>query len=345
MLKWLFGGNDGNTSQAATAVNGNGGGPASSGANASGNKRPQVLEINSETITGAVLDQMSTTTDPRLKVIMTAAVKHLHAFAREVRLTPGEWLQGIDFITRVGQISSSARQEVILLSDTVGLSALVNMMHDKTAMEVATDTSLLGPFFRQGTPRFKAGEQIAKATPAGELVVYGRVTDIAGKPLANAEVCIWQTASDGLYDIQSAPDGEMDSRGIFTTDANGNYLIRTVAPLDYSIPMDGPVGELVRNQKRHGMRPAHMHFLISAPGFRELVTALYMSDSKYLVTDAVFGSTSANLVAWIEPADAACPLEGMASVRYDFKLSRQSEADKKSGRVCADPAQIGAGAH
>ena len=338
MLKWLLGGNDGNANQTATAAaNGNGHGGANGKA-----ARPQVLEINADTITGAVLDQMSTTPNPRLKEIMAAAVRHLHAFAREVRLTPGEWLQGIDFITRIGQISSPARQEVILLSDTVGLSALVNMMHDKTALEVATDTSLLGPFFRQNTPRFEAGEQITKKTPAGELVVHGRVTDIAGKPLANAEVCIWQTASDGLYDIQSAPDGEMDSRGIFTTDAQGNYLIRTVAPLDYSIPMDGPVGELVRNQKRHGMRPAHMHFLISAPGFRELVTALYMSDSKYLVTDAVFGSTSSNLVAWIEPVDAACPIKGMPSVKYDFQLSRMSDADRLSGRVGADPAQVGA---
>ena len=342
MLKWLLGGNDSNAGQAAKTAAANGNGQGGAGLV---KKRPQVLEITVDTITGAVLDQMSTTANPRLKEVMAAAVRHLHAFAREVRLTPGEWLQGIDFVTRIGQISSPARQEVILLSDTMGLSALVNMMHDKTAMEVATDTSLLGPFFRQGTPRFKPGEQIAKSTPAGELVVYGRVTDIAGKPLANAEVCIWQTAADGLYDIQSAPDGEMDSRGIFTADAAGNYLIKTVAPLDYSIPMDGPVGELVRNQKRHGMRPAHMHFLISAPGFRELVTALYMSDSKYLVTDAVFGSTSAALVAWIEPADAACPLEGTPSVKYDFKLSRQSEADKTSGRVGADPAQIGAGAH
>ena len=328
MLKWLMGGRSETKAQ--------------SGGGAGGAATPEVLSLDADSITDAVIAQMSTTPDPRLKEIMEAAVRHVHAFAREVKLTPGEWLTGIEFMTKVGKMCTPDRQEFILLSDTIGLSALVNMMHDETAIEVATDTSLLGPFFREGAPRFKAGEQIAKDTSAGEVAMYGQVLDSQGKPIANAEVCLWQTASDGLYDIQSNPSGAMDSRGIFTTDAEGRYLIRTVAARDYSIPMDGPAGQLVKSQKRHGMRPAHFHFLISAPGYRELVTALYLSTSNYLATDVVFGSSSKDLVAWVKPEDPGCPIKGMASIRYDFSLSRMSDADRKSGRVGADPSKIAA---
>lgn len=338
MFKWLFGDKENSAAQVA-AANTNGG---SQGHHAANGTRPvpKVLDLTPETVVDAALDQMSTTSDPRLKEVMAAAVKHVHAFAREVELKPGEWLTAIDFLTRVGKMCTPERQEFILLSDTIGLSALVNLMHDKTALEVATDTSLLGPFFRENAPRFKPGEQIAKDTRAGELAIYGRVLDVAGRPIPNAEVGLWQTASDGLYDIQSNPGGHMDSRGIFTADADGNYLLRTVDPLDYSIPLDGPVGELIRAQKRHGMRPAHIHFLISAPGYRELVTALYLSTSNYLATDTVFGSSSVNLVAQINADDPACPLKNIRSVHYDFSLSRMSEVDKKSGRVGSDPSKI-----
>jgi protocatechuate 3,4-dioxygenase beta subunit len=336
MLKRLFGGSAGSSAGAHAAV-------APNGAGGSGQApKPEVLHLTPETVTAAVLEQMSTTPDPRLKEIMEAAVRHVHGFAREVNLTPGEWLMGIEFLTRVGKMCTPDRQEFILLSDTTGLSALVNLMHDKTALEVGTDTSLLGPFFRENAPRFKPGDQIAKDTSAGEVALYGRITDAAGKPIAGAEFCIWQTASSGLYDIQSDPTGDMDSRGIFTTDENGNYLIRTVAPRDYSIPMDGPAGALVKAQKRHGMRPAHIHIMVSAPGYRELVTALYMSDSNYLATDVVFGSSSEDLVATIVQNDPNCPIKGIGAIRFDFKLSRLSEADKRSGRVGADPSKVAA---
>ncbi len=335
MLKWLFG------QKTDGAPSGNGGGNGGGGNSAAAKKpAPVVLNLTPETVVDAVLEQMSTTPDPRMRQIQEAAVRHLHAFAREVNLTPGEWLQGIEFMTKVGKICTPERQEFILLSDTVGLSALVNLMHDKTALEIATDTSLLGPFFRENPPRYPPGGQICKDISKGELAIYGRVTDAKGNPLAGAEVGIWQTASDGLYDIQSMPSGEMDARGVFTTDAEGNYLLRTVMPLDYSIPMDGPVGAMVRMQKRHGMRPAHLHFLISAPGQRELVTALYMSNSNYLATDTVFGSSSVDLVADPVADDPNCPIKGIRAVRYDFKLSRMSEADMKGGRVGSDPGAI-----
>lgn len=296
-------------------------------------------ELTPETITQAVLDQMASTSNPRLKEIMASAVKHLHAFAKDVNLTPAEWIKGIAFMTAVGKICTPARQEFILLSDTLGLSALVNGLHDKTAMEEGTNTSLLGPFYRENTPHLAAGSQIAKhADPSTEVILYGRVTDVNGKPLSGATVSLWQTSASGLYDIQEDPTS-VDYRGIFTTDANGLFLVRTVKPLGYSIPMDGPVGEMVRAQRRHGMRPAHIHFLVGAPGYRELVTALYLRDDPHLADDVVFGS-SGDLAVDINPKDPECPIKGMPSIRFDMRLSRETAADRVGGRVGADPAAI-----
>jgi protocatechuate 3,4-dioxygenase beta subunit len=294
-------------------------------------------EYTPENITEAVLEQMSTTPDPRLKEIMEAAVRHLHAFAREVRLTPAEWITGIEFLTKVGQLCSPARQEFILLSDTMGLSKLVDIMHDKTKTEDTTGASLLGPFFRENTPVFNYGEQIAKKTDGKEVVLFGRVTDAQGQPIPNAMVTVWQTAADGYYDIQNGIE-VIDCRGIFRTNENGDYLIRSVRPLGYFIPLDGPVGKLVIAQKRHGKRPAHIHFLIAAPGYRELVTALYVAPDDHMDDDVVFGA-SADLVVEAK-SDPASPIKGLPSIHFNFSLSSESEADRKAGRVGADPGQI-----
>ena len=297
-------------------------------------------ELTPENITDAVLGQMADTTNPRLKEIMTAAVRHLHAFARDTNLTPGEWLKGIEFMTHVGRMCTPERQEFILLSDTLGLSALVDRMHDlKTqAGDAATHSSLLGPFYRENTPKLAAGAQIARRADGPEVALWGHVRDARGAPLANATVSVWQTSAHGLYDIQME-GAEADYRGLFTTDANGLYLARTVAPIGYSIPMDGPVGALAKAQNRHGMRPAHIHFLVGSPGYRELVTALYLEGDPHIEDDVVFGS-SGNLVAALRPADPECPLRGLPSIRFDLTLARETAADKLAGRVGADPAQI-----
>jgi hydroxyquinol 1,2-dioxygenase len=282
---------------------------------------------------------MATTPDPRLKEIMASAVKHLHAFAKDVKLTPAEWIKGIAFMTAVGKLCTPARQEFILLSDTLGLSALVNGLHDTTAMEEGTHTSLLGPFYREASPTMPAGSQIAKkVTPGSECVLYGYVSDVHGKPLAGATVSLWQTSASGLYDIQESAD-QIDYRGVFTTDDKGLFVLRTVRPLGYSIPMDGPVGEMVRSQRRHGMRPAHIHFLVGAPGYRELVTALYLRDDPHLADDVVFGSSD-ELAVDINPKDEECPIKGLPSIRFDMRLSRETAADRLGGRVGADPSAI-----
>src|SRR5262245_32809923 len=296
-------------------------------------------EYTPENITDVVIEQMSTTTNPRMKEIMESAVRHLHAFAREVKLTPAEWIYGIEFMTKVGQMCNPARQEFILLSDTVGLSALVNIMHDKTKMEEATGASLLGPFFRENTPKFESGAQIARIDKGGqEVVLFGRITNAKGEPLPGAQVTVWQTAADGRYDIQNSIE-EIDCRGIFSADAQGNYVVRTVRPLGYYIPLDGPVGKMVIAQKRHGKRPAHIHFLISAPNYRELVTALYLAGDEHLDDDVVFGA-SGDLVVEVKNGDPSSPVKGLPSIHFDFSLARESEADRKAGRVGADPGAV-----
>jgi hydroxyquinol 1,2-dioxygenase len=296
-------------------------------------------ELTPETITDAVLDQMATTPDARMREVMASAVRHLHAFAREVNLSPAEWIKGIEFMTAVGKMCTPERQEYILLSDTLGLSALVNFLHDNTAIEEGTHTSLLGPFYRETTPKLAAGSQIARTVkPGSECALYGRVTDVNGKPLANATVSIWQTGADGLYDIQESATS-VDYRGVFATDADGIYLLRTVKPIGYSVPMDGPVGGMVRAQARHGMRPAHIHFLVGAPGYRELVTALYLRDDPHLADDVVFGS-SGDLAVDLKTNDPGCPIKGLPSIRFDMRLAREGAADKTSGRVGSDPAAI-----
>jgi catechol 1,2-dioxygenase/hydroxyquinol 1,2-dioxygenase len=174
--------------------------------------------------------------------------------------------------------------------------------------------------------------------PGSECALYGRVTDTSGKPLANATVSVWQTSADGLYDIQESAT-EADYRGVFATDADGAYLVRTVKPIGYSIPMDGPVGGLARAQARHGMRPAHIHFLVGAPGYRELVTALYLRDDPHLADDVVFGSSD-DLAVDLVANDPGCPIKGLPSIRFDLRLARESAADKTSGRVGSDPSAI-----
>jgi hydroxyquinol 1,2-dioxygenase len=294
--------------------------------------------IDENTITDAALEQMSGTPNPRLKQIMASLVRHLHAFTREVDLTPEEWLEGIRFLTAVGQKCTAHRQEFILLSDTLGLSSLVNSLHDKRATEAATKSSLLGPFYRQDAPMMKLGDSIISKSQGTEVVFYGRVLDSKGRGIPNALVQIWEPDETGNYDLQKHDPSVMDLRGCFHADSEGRYHFRGLCPLGYMIPMDGPVGDMIRAQKRHGYRPAHIHFVIGAPGYRELVTALYVAGDDHIDSDTVFG-VNESLIISVNKNDPASPLPKLPSVRYDFRLAAASKQDV-SGRVGADPSQI-----
>lgn len=297
--------------------------------------------IDENTITDAVIEQISGTPDPRLKQITEILVKHLHAFAREADLTPEEWIQGIGFLTAVGQKCTEFRQEFILLSDTLGFSALVNALHDKRGIGVdaATKSSLLGPFYRKDSPVLEAGASIVtKPTNGMETCIYGRVTDTKGRPVAHASVEVWQPDEHGDYDLQKMDPSEMDLRGRFYTDAQGRYHLRTICPVGYKIPLDGPVGDMIRAQGRHGWRPSHIHFLISAPGYREAVTALYIEGDAHIDSDTVFGASD-SLVVRVNKNDAGSPVPGLPSIAYDFVLAPVAVGEG-TGRVGADPAQL-----
>jgi protocatechuate 3,4-dioxygenase beta subunit len=293
-------------------------------------------DLDEFTVTEVALAQMAGTEDPRLKQIADAAVRHLHAFAREVNLTPAEWLQGIQYLTAVGQACTPLRQEFILLSDVLGLSAVVNALHDRKARELGSQSSLLGPFFREGAPELPPGAQIVENPTAPEIVIYGKVTDNDGVPLPGAVIQVWQTSERGLYDLQERNGESMDMRGIFRTGEDGGYHFRTVRPLGYSIPMDGPVGALVNAQKRHGMRPSHIHCLVSAEGHRELVTALYFGDDPHIDSDTVFGVSQSLVVDAVD--DPASPVPGLRAVHFDFRLARAAPGE--TGRVGADPTKL-----
>lgn len=227
--------------------------------------------------------------DERLGEILRAAIRHLYAFVEEVGLTREEWFQGIQFLTAVGQMCDEQRQEFILLSDTLGVSMLVEMVNQDGA-EGTTEPTVFGPFHVDGAPPKEMGESIVIDDEGGEpLTITGTVRDLDGAPVAGALLDVWQTASNGQYDVQDPEQPEMNLRGQYTTGADGRYQIRTVRPVAYPIPDDGPVGKMLARAGRHNWRPAHTHFVVSAPGFKPVITHLFDRDSEYLDSDTVFG--------------------------------------------------------
>ena len=225
--------------------------------------------------------------DPRTVEIMRAAVKHLHAFVEEVGLTRDEWFAGIRFLTEVGHKCDDVRQEFILLSDTLGVSMLVEMVNQE-ATDGTTEPTVFGPFHVDGSPPKEFGESIIIDDDGDPLVLRGTVTNLDGEPIAGATLDVWEVGSNGLYDVQNEGHG-MDLRGIFTTDDQGRYEVRTVRPVDYTIPEDGPVGRMLRTTGRHAWRPAHVHLVAAAPGYKTVTTHAFDAGSKWLESDAVFG--------------------------------------------------------
>ncbi|HET9600099.1 MAG TPA: dioxygenase [Acidimicrobiales bacterium] len=225
--------------------------------------------------------------DARTTEIMRAALKHLHAFVEEVGLTREEWFAGIQFLTAVGQKCDDVRQEFILLSDTLGVSMLVEMLNHAAA-DGTTEPTVFGPFHVDGAPAKEFGGSIVSDDDGEPLVLRGTVSNLDGEPIAGASLDVWEVGSNGLYDVQD-PNRGLDLRGVFTTDDQGRYEIRTVRPVDYTIPDDGPVGQMLRATGRHPWRPAHVHVVASAPGYKPVTTHAFDAASGYLDSDAVFG--------------------------------------------------------
>jgi len=285
--------------------------------------------IDETTITEAVLRRIDGCDNPRLREVLSALVAHLHDFAREVRLTESEWLEGIRFLTATGQMCDDKRQEFILLSDTLGLSMLLVAMN-QALPPGATEATVLGPFHVDDAPRLASGADIAAGAPGEPLYVDVQVVGSDGAPVAGAEVDVWQADEDGLYDVQRPELRRRRARGVLRGDAEGRVSFRSVVPVAYPVPTDGPVGRLLVATGRHPWRPAHVHFLIRAPGYRTLVTHLFRDGDPYLDSDVVFGVRS-SLIEPIEhhppgPApDGTRSERPFSTLRRRFVLARVDE--------------------
>ena len=278
-------------------------------------------------ITAEVLARFAETPDPRLRQIMLSLVGHLHAFVKEVQLTEAEWFQAIEMLTAAGKLCSDKRQEFILFSDTLGVSMVVDLL-DHRKPEGATESTVFGPFHRLGAPEMPAGGNIAHRDTTGmPMLVSGRVLDLDGRPIAGALIDVWQAQTNGLYDSQDAHPDELHMRGKFRSDAAGRYLIRTVRPVHYPIPSDGPVGRMLKATGRHPWRPAHIHFVVSAEGYEPVTTHIFDRADSYLASDAVFAvkeSLICDFVRHDSPTPEASRL-GLAppflAAEFDFRLA------------------------
>jgi protocatechuate 3,4-dioxygenase beta subunit len=278
--------------------------------------------ISLDNITQAVQDSMQGCADERFRQVIGSLVKHLHDFAREVRLTHEEWHTGIDFLWRAGRISDERRNEFVLASDVLGLSSLVDLLNGSRA---GTESSVLGPFHVEGAPLLPVGASIVGDNGGERVLLRGRVLDTAGRPLAGAMLDFWQADADGQYSQATPNKPAFNLRCRMRTDAQGHYALQTVRPHFYSVPYDGPVGDLLRAGARHALRPAHFHVLVAAPGHRRLVTEIFPDDDPYIDGDAVFG-VRGTLVAHFErreQAAAAAPYEvepPFYELQFDFRL-------------------------
>jgi protocatechuate 3,4-dioxygenase beta subunit len=243
-------------------------------------------------VTDKVLAAMNGATSPRLREVMAALVRHLHAFAREVHLTEEEFETGIDFLNRIGQATHEAHNEGMLFSDAVGFSTLVCLLNNGRNGATETASALLGPFWRMNSPRTSNGASIVRSpTPGPAVFVECSIRDPQGRPIAGVEVDVWQASPVGLYENQDPNQADMNLRGKFTTDVEGRFSFRSVKPAGYPVPTDGPVGELLRAQKRHPYRPAHLHLLAYKPNYKTLITQVFVDDDEHLQSDVVFGVT------------------------------------------------------
>lgn len=293
---------------------------------------------NEDELTRAVLQRLEGAGDARFAQVMQSLITHLHAFVREVDLQPGEWMQGIEFLTAVGQACTDRRQEFILLSDTLGASMMVVILDQLraaagkhgtagTATE-ATDATVQGPFYWEGAPELPLGADVAQGARGEPTFYSGRVTDTRGQPLAGALLDIWSGDGEGVYDMQVEGAG-MAARGRVRTDGEGRYWFWSIRPSFYPIPVDGPVGRMLNAMGRHPNRPGHIHMMVSAPGHVPVTTHLFVAHSPYIESDAVFG-VRPSLVVDFEPQPAGRAPDGRSldtpywSAHYDFRLEPQA---------------------
>jgi len=273
--------------------------------------------VTRENITETFLGYFGKQTDPRLNEIMTSLATHLHAFANETQLTHKEWEKGLDILRKAGQITTPERDEFVLLSDVLGLSSLVDMINSSDG---GTNSSVLGPFHISNSPAKKMGADLRGDTEGELILVEGKVMDLLGKPISGATLDIWQTAPNGLYSSQDPEQDTYNFHALFTTGDDGSYCFTTVRPVSYTVPTDGPVGEILNATGRHPWRPSHLHYIIKAQGFRTLVTEVFPDDDPYLDQDTVFGVRDDLVMSYVKQKAADFPDNG-------FELSGKVKDD------------------
>jgi hydroxyquinol 1,2-dioxygenase len=299
--------------------------------------------LNEDNITRAVLSMHANATDTRLKTVMTSLVQHLHGFAREVELTEDEWFAGIRFLTEAGHITDDKRQEFILLSDTLGLSMLVTALNNRKPAG-CTEATVFGPFHVEGSPRYELGADVANGAEGEPCFVRGRVLSADGTPVPAAALEVWQADALGKYDVQYANEDGHRARGTLQADAQGRFHFKTIRAEAYPIPHDGPVGRMLQALGRHPWRPAHLHFMVTAPGHERLITHVFRDGDRYLDSDAVFGVRSSLIADWVEHPAGPTPDGGRSDVPFytmDFEFvlnplgadARKTAGERKAAAV------------
>ncbi len=278
--------------------------------------------VTRDNITEAVIASFAGAKDERLRLVVSRLVAHLHAFAKDVQLTPAEWKSAIDFLYAAGKISDERRNEFILASDVLGLSSLVDLLNHPAG---ATEASELGPFHSEGSPWLPVGADLIKDNAGERVLVRGRVTDTAGRALSGVVIDFWQAATNGLYPAQDPSQHPHNLRFRMRADGEGRYAFASIKPAPYTVPYDGPVGGLLRTGGRDAWRPAHFHFIVTAEGHVPVVTELFSADDPYIGRDAVFGVRESLVMRYVrhDQAAAAAPWSIQApfySVDYDFRL-------------------------
>lgn len=288
-----------------------------------------MAQYNESTVTRAVLDSVANCADPRFRTVMTSLVKHLHAFVHEVDLTEAEWADAVQLLMETGKCSTPQRNEFILLSDTLGVSMLTVSLaqaRKSATLKGATEATVEGPFYWQGAPDVPLGANLAEGVPGEPALYCGRMTDIEGKPLAGALLDVWSGDGEGLYDVQVSDPPKMRARGRLRTDDEGRYSFWSIKPTAYPIPDDATTGRMLRKLGRQNWRPGHLHVMVSAQRHVPLTTHLFVSDSKYLDTDAVFAVRN-SLIVDFEKHAAGKALDGRVMktpyhvANYDFRLA------------------------
>ncbi|MBE7417178.1 MAG: catechol 1,2-dioxygenase [Ideonella sp.] len=289
-------------------------------------------------VTAAVLAEAARTPDARTREILTAGIAHLHAFVRDAQLSENEFRHLCGVIARLGQATNAAHNEVMLAAGSLGVSALVCLLNNRGGADGSgTTANLMGPFWRAGAPRTPDGGSIVRSpTPGDPVFVTACVRDPQGQPVADAEVEVWHASPEGFYENQDPQQADMNLRGRFVTGADGCIRLRTVKPAGYPVPVDGPVGALLRAQGRHNMRPAHLHFLIHKAGYKTQFSQVYSGDDPHLETDSQFGVTRA-LVAHYERHDDAHGAPATDVVGPWYSLRRTFVIERGDASLPAPP--------